>query len=91
MTLEEFFNQDHNYSTEFSTNIKDYRLLNEPIALDNEYIPSEEYKEYYDEYKNKGLSVVTADRDIPFKGDYYWLGDLIIDKDNKILDGISFN
>ena len=89
MDIFEFFNQNHNYSTEFSKDIKDYRLLNKPVSVDDYY--NETYQEYYEEYKNKGLFVVTADRDIPFKMDYYWLGDLIIDKNNNILGGIAFN
>ncbi|NSB17457.1 hypothetical protein [Clostridium beijerinckii] len=92
MTIKEFFEMDnHNHSTEFSKNIKDYRLLNEKMELDNEYTSSTDYAEYYDEYRNKGLYVVTADREIPSVDWYYWCGDLIIDKENNIIDGICFN
>lgn len=92
MTLGEFFEMDnHNHSTKFSKDIEDYRLLNEPMALDNEYVSHTDYAENYEEYRNKGLFVVTADREIPSCEWFYWLGDLIIDKDNKILDGICFN
>lgn len=90
MDMKDFFNiATHKYSTKFSNNIKDYRLLNEPFVLD-EY-ENETYKEYYEEYKGKGLFVVCADRDIIGNDCYYWLGDLIITKDNEIIDGIAFN
>lgn len=89
MDIFEFFNQQHNYSTEFSKNIKDYRLLNEVTPLDDYF--NEAYQEYYDCYKGKDYFVVTADREIPFKSDYYWLGDLVIDKENNVIDGIAFN
>lgn len=72
----------------FSNNIKDYRILIESRPVD-EYEPSEDYEGCYDEYKNKGLFIVTADR-VYGKLDY-WLGDLIVDKNNKILGGIAFN
>ena len=92
MTIAEYFNMDnHNHSTEFSKDIEDYRLLNEPMALDNEYVSHTDYAEYYEEYRNKGLFVVTVDREIPSIDWYYWLGDLIVDKDNNIIDGICFN
>ena len=92
MTIAEYFNMDnHNHSTEFSKDIEDYRLLNEPMELDSEYVSHTDYAEYYEEYRNKGLFVVTADREIPSVDWYYWLGDLIVDKDNNIIDGICFN
>lgn len=92
MNIAEFFNQNPNYSTEFSKDIKDYRILTEHYLVD-EYEESEGYEGCYDEFKGKGYYVITADREIPFNNLYYWLGDLIVDKskDNKIIDGIAFN
>lgn len=72
----------------FSNNIEDYRILIESRPVD-EYVESEGYEGCYDEYKNKGLFVVTADRVYGNLG--YWLGDLIVNSDNKIIGGIAFN
>ena len=92
MNITEYFARgSSNRSTEFSDDIKDYRLLTNIYEIDNEYVASENYAEYYEEYRNKGLFVVTADREIPCNDLFYWLGDLIIDKDNNILDNIAFN
>lgn len=72
----------------FSNNIEDYRILIEPRPV-NEYVPSEGYEDCYNEFKGKNYSVVTADRTYGDLG--YWLGDLIVNSDNKIIGEIAFN
>lgn len=91
MNLKKYFNKldTQNASTEFSHDIDDYRILTDRYKLDGTYI-DEVYGDEISEFNNKGYFIVTADREIVHDW-YYWLGYLILNKNNKIIDGIAIN
>lgn len=77
----------------FSKDISDYRILIEKYTVDEIYKNMDNdsiYKTDLEEFINKGYDIVTADREIEGK-DYYWIGYLILNKGEKIVDGICFN
>ncbi|CAI3674028.1 conserved hypothetical protein [Clostridium neonatale] len=92
MNLVEYFNKldTQNTSTEFSHDIDDYRILTNKYRLDGTYTDNT-YKNEISEFNNKGYFIVTADREILMNNSYYWLGYLILDKNNKIINGIAIN
>lgn len=91
VSLQEFPNKvdAQNTDTKFSKDLKDYRILAEKMTVDE--IKEDIYSEELEEFKNRDLYIITADREILMNDWYYWLGYLILDKNNNIIDGICFN